>query len=112
MSIARRVTLAIAENNWTHFGVTDFQKFRMGLAIGTGVVSTGAASYFLHQDKRVAENNPWAVRWLLTSSVGAAIGLSAFAMAGFPALIIGIPLSASATCLGINLSSNESYSKK
>lgn len=103
MSIARRVTLAIAENTWSHLGVQDFNKFRAGLALTTGILGTGVASYAIHSDKRVAEQNPWVIRWLLCSYGGAAAGLGAFLVAGSPVTVIGLPVTAGVVCLGKKL---------
>lgn len=108
MSIARRVTQSIMENTWSHLGVQDFHRFRAGLAISTGIIATGAASYGLHSDKRVAERNPWMLRWILCSASGAAMGLTSFLIAGSPATVIGLPVSMGMTCLGMKLSSSSS----
>ncbi len=104
MSIARRVVLAIAEDSWSHFGVQDFNKFRTGLALSAGIIGTAATSYSLHSDKRVAEQNPWMIRWILCSASGAVVGLGTFLAAGTPALIVGVPVTAGLTCIGKKLS--------
>jgi hypothetical protein len=103
MSIARRVLLAIAEDSWSHFGVQDFNKFRTGLALTTGIIGTTATSYAIHSDKRVAEQNPWIIHWILSSASGTVVGLGAFLAAGTPALVVGVPVTAGLTCLGKKL---------
>jgi hypothetical protein len=107
MSFARRVVLAIAEDSWSHFGVQDFNKFRTGLALSAGILATGATSYSLHSDKRVAEQNPWMIRWILCSASGAVVGLGTFLAAGTPALVMGVPVTAGLTCLGKKLASSK-----